>query len=441
MRRTKVPSAILLVILGADCSGGGAAVDRNAGKSDADTGQGETAAGGANGTGGSTGDDSSAQGGFATGGAGGSAGASNANGGSNGSSRDSDARDGSSIDSGGADVEPADASDGGLDLYPLRKVLPLFTGADVPVRGPMESPPTPRGWTAPATLPTRAGNGIGQHPMLYVGENYNRIVLVNNGNVIWTYDTTPGFELDDVWMLSNGNILYSHMTFAEEITPQKQVVWHYVPTNAEIHTLQPIGFDRVAFFENALPMGRVRIYNKKTSTFEVDRMVPVGTGSLHGETRRMRMTAAGTYLIAFLDGGRVVEYDKNFNIVWTYTTPRPWSAVRLKNGHTLIQDESQSTTKEVDSSGQVVWQLVKTDFALPAGTMMGNTQSCERLASGNTVMFGNGGTNVNNIQAVEVTPGKQVVWMLQDWIHLGDATSAQFLDEPGYPEVPGDTNH
>ena len=38
-------------------------------------------------------------------------------------------------------------------------------------------------------------------------------------------------------------------------------------------------------------------------------------------------------------------------------------------------------------------------------------------------------------------PAKQVVWMLQDWIHLGDATSAQFLDEPGYPEVPGATNH
>jgi hypothetical protein len=216
--------------------------------------------------------------------------------------------------------------------------------------------------------------------MLYVGENYNRILLVNDGNVVWNYDTTPGFELDDLWMLSNGNVLYSHMTFVEEVTPQKQVVWHYVPTNAEIHTCQPIGFERVAFFENALPMGRVRVYNKNTSTFEVDHAVPVGSTSLHGETRRMRMTAAGTYLIAFLDAGRVVEYDKDFNVVWTYVTPRPWSAVRLKNGHTLIQDESQSRTKEVDSSGQIVWQLAKTDFALPAGSMMGNTQSCERLA-------------------------------------------------------------
>jgi len=95
----------------------------------------------------------------------------------------------------------------------------------------------------------------------------------------------------------------------------------------------------------------------------------------------------------------------------------------------------------VNAAGQVVWQLTKADFALPAGAGMGNTQSCERLSSGNTVMFGNGGVNPNNIQAVEVTPAKQVVWMLQDWIHLGDATSAQFLDEPGLPEVPGETEH
>jgi hypothetical protein len=47
---------------------------------------------------------------------------------------------------------------------------------------------------------------------------------------------------------------------------------------------------------------------------------------------------------------------------------------------------------------------------------------------------------VKSIQAVEVT-AKQIVSILQDWIHLGDATSAQFLDERGYPELPGDTNH
>ena len=42
------------------------------------------------------------------------------------------------------------------------------------------------------------------------------------------------------------------------------------------------------------------------------------------------------------------------------------------------------------------------------------------------------------IQAVEVTPDKKLVWVLQDWKSLGPATTAQFLDQPGVPERPGD---
>ena len=324
-------------------------------------------------------------------------------------------------------------------MFPLMKVLPLFSAPDVPVKGPMESAPSAMGWTPPAMLPVRTGNGIAQHPMLFVGENYNRIILVNGGKVAWTYDTTPGFELDDVWMLSNGNVLYSHMTFIEEITPKKEVVWHYKPTTGEIHTCQPIGLDKVLFVENALPMARVRIYNKKTSLFEVDQMIDAGTDQ-HSEFRRFRMTGAGTYLASFMAQGKVVEYDKDFKAIWTFATPRPWSGVRLKNGNTLILDETQQTCKEVSPASQVVWQLKSTDFMLPVGLAFGGSQTCERLATGNTVLFGHS-SSTGNAQGVEVTPAKTVAWILQDWIHLGDATAAQFLDEPGYPEVPGDTNH
>jgi len=42
------------------------------------------------------------------------------------------------------------------------------------------------------------------------------------------------------------------------------------------------------------------------------------------------------------------------------------------------------------------------------------------------------------IQCVEVTPDKKVVWALQDWKNLGAATTAQFLDQRGIPEKPGD---
>jgi len=58
------------------------------------------------------------------------------------------------------------------------------------------------------------------------------------------------------------------------------------------------------------------------------------------------------------------------------------------------------------------------------------------LASGNTIFCSRGGGG-RGPQLVEVTPDKEVVWELQDWQDLGDATAVQILDDPGIPEIPG----
>lgn len=322
----------------------------------------------------------------------------------------------------------------------LLSLLDKFTAADVPVRGPKEDDPEPINFNGP--VPDRAGNGIAQHPMFYVGENYNRILLVNQGKVIWTYDTQGSWELDDIWLLSNGNVLYSHQTYLEEITPTKQVVWHYdMPGNSEVHTCQPLGLDRVMFGMNQDPNPKIMIVNTKTGTVELEHAMPDGGGlPVHGQLRRMRFTAAGTYLIAWLAKGKVVEYDKDFKAIWSYSTPRPWSVARLHNGNTLFQDENESACKEVDAQGKLVWSIKKSELNVPDANLDGNTQSCERLASGNTVML-NHSPQSGHIQAVEVTKDKQVVWALEDYQHLKDATSAQFLDEPGISEIPGSTEH
>jgi hypothetical protein len=287
--------------------------------------------------------------------------------------------------------------------------------------------------------------------MLFVGENYNRIQMVNEGKVIWTYDTNGRdgvpWELDDIWLLSNGNVLYSHQTYIEEITPKKEVVWHYDTPgkvgDAEIHTCQPIGLDKVVVVMNGQPSPKLMVFNTKTNLVELEHLMPDGNGAgVHGQVRRMRVTPNGNYLVAWIGNQKVVEYDKDFKTVWTYPTPRPWSVARLHNGNTLIQDENEKACKEVDPQGNVVWSLKKSEITIAGGSLgdSSNNQTCERLASGNTVMF-NHDPSGKYVQAVEVTKDKQVVWALQDYAHLGDATSAQFLDEPGIPEVLGGTEH
>ena len=42
---------------------------------------------------------------------------------------------------------------------------------------------------------------------------------------------------------------------------------------------------------------------------------------------------------------------------------------------------------------------------------------------------------------VEVTPDKNVTWVLQDWKDIGEATAVQILDDPGIPENPGESEH
>jgi hypothetical protein len=324
---------------------------------------------------------------------------------------------------------------------PLMKLLPRFAAAEVPAIGPGESetPPLKPAKPAPAGLP---GNGLAQHPMLYIGEGYNKILLINGGKIIWTYSTGPGWEYDDVWMLSNGNILFSRMQYVAEVTPEKKVVWRYdAPAGTEIHTCQPIGLNKVLFVENGLPP-KLKVVNIKTNAVEVEHELPAPSltdqKTVHAQFRRVRYTAQGTYLVSFLEMGRVVEYDKHFQEVWSYDVRSPWAAIRLKNGNTLITDEHDVTTMEVTPDKKIVWQITPSD--LPEPYRYENSQSATRLANGNTIICSRGGHD-QGPQLVEVTPDKKVVWVLQDWADLGPASAVQILDEPGIPERPGDSQH
>src|SRR5579859_5197483 len=83
---------------------------------------------------------------------------------------------------------------------PCMDVLPHFTRANVPAFAPSEIVCSEK-YTNGITRYGLPGKGLAQHPMLYVGENCNKMFLVKDGKVIWTYATGSGPEFDDVWML------------------------------------------------------------------------------------------------------------------------------------------------------------------------------------------------------------------------------------------------
>jgi hypothetical protein len=324
---------------------------------------------------------------------------------------------------------------------PCLDILGRFTMPGVPSFGPSELPVDPPTWKALPDLTALKlpGRGAAQHPMLYFGEGCNTMFLVKGGKVIWTYSTGTGWEYDDAWLLSNGNILFSRMAYAAEVTPGKKVVWRLdAPPGTEIHTVQPIGLNKVLLVENGLPP-RLLVINIATGAVEVSHDMPAPSltdrRTVHGQFRRMRITASGTYLAPFLTMGKVVEYDKAFNEVWSYAIPSPWAAVRLRNGNTLITDEKDELTREVNPRGETVWEFRLSE--LPPGIVFHGSQSCARLANGNTVLCsrGDGG---KGCQLVEITRDKRVVSAMYDWEDFGPATAVQILDDPGIPENPGE---
>jgi len=282
------------------------------------------------------------------------------------------------------------------------------------------------------------------------------VFLVNQGKVIWSYSSGRGGEIDDIWLLSNGNVLYSRSGFVQEVTPTKKVVFHHdAPTDPhrEIHTCQPIGLDKVLFVENGLPPKAI-LMDKATGRVLMEHALPAPSETdpktVHAQFRRFRMTAAGTFLAPHLNMGKVVEYDKDFNPIWSYEIKGAWSAVRLRNGNTLINSESGRVVREVNAKGDTVWDFYLRDDPttgrksdLPPTIFMGNNQTAERLANGNTIIVASTGgakgtDRIWKTQVIEVTPDKKVVWALMDWKNLGPATTVQILDQPGIPENPGD---
>ena len=305
---------------------------------------------------------------------------------------------------------------------------------------------------APAVLP---GKGLAQHPFLLTGEADSRnkeqtLFVVRDGKVAWTYSvplkTTNGeSELGDATMLSNGNIVFCRRIGASEVTPDKKIIWNMeAPKGTEIHSIQPIGLDRVLVTVNGHPP-KLMLINTKTGATEKELTLPAArtNGSPHLQFRRVHQTAAGTYLAAHLLDNKVSEYDADGKEIWTYAIGGPWSAARLKNGNTLIA-ASQSRILEVNHDSNVVWEFSPTnapDYRLFI------FQEVSRLANGNTVVCSwcpggiRSSTNwPGSVQVLEISPEKKIVWALSQWKDpdLGRAFSIQLLDEPGTPENPGD---
>ena len=294
------------------------------------------------------------------------------------------------------------------------------------------------------------GKGLRQHPFLYVGEFDQRnpkaqsMYVVRNGKVVWHYSiplrTLLGTiqEFDDATMLPNGNIVFACMSGAGIITPEKNIIWQYTcAPGTETHSCQPIGKDSVLLVVNGDP-AKVLIVNTETNKILKEIIIPTTVTRTHVQFRHVRITQAGTIMVPLLGENRVAEFDMDGNEIWSVSAAAPWSAIRLRNGNTLISGNQNCYTREVSPKGETVWEVIQTDVPFK----LYNNQTANRLANGNTVISNwftgsKDPTEIGkSVQVFEITTDKKVVWALSSWKNpdLGPNTYIQLLDETGNAE-------
>ena len=101
--------------------------------------------------------------------------------------------------------------------------------------------------------------------------------------------------------------------------------------------------------------------------------------------------------------------------MWSFPGVGPWGVTPLSNGNILITD--QRGVREVTRRGDSVWTFSPSNVP---GYRFASLQQAWRLDNGDTVInnWANEWTKSlengsNTVQALEVTPAKQVVWALR----------------------------
>ena len=260
-------------------------------------------------------------------------------------------------------------------------------------------------------------------PVVLADSGKNLIhILDSKGNVQWQY---PADKPRDVWILPNGNVLFTYRTGVKEVTKDKRVVWeHSFPETSEIHACQPLADGSVMIAESG-PMQIIEI-DRQGRTLKTVKLQSAETHK-HRQMRCCRKLPNGHYLVGQYFDGVIREYDEEGAIVSDIRHSDAHAGLRLPNGNTLCSFGDAHRLVEYDPQGRVVWSVDEND--LP-GCPLRFVGPAWRLANGNTIICNWGGHGFAGKQAqlVEVTPDKEVVGELFDYTRFGTISGFLLLD-------------
>ncbi len=254
------------------------------------------------------------------------------------------------------------------------------------------------------------------HPLL-IGYGEGLMELDQEKNIVWHYQN-PEIELVyDAWKLANGNILFSHRFGVREVNPAKQSVWDFkVPREKgkqEINSCQPLKGGKVLILDCG-NQKLLEVNRQKLVTLSID--LPDGGKNPHNRYMQARKTPQGTYLISYRDKKNILELNAKGKVIWQYAlkeNDRPFTAIRLKNGRTLVPCITSNRIIEISPDGKTTWELnIKDDLGFqilyPVGV---HVRKNGNLVVINSDYHHKKGMN-NDVQAFEINRQKKILWTL-----------------------------
>lgn len=252
-----------------------------------------------------------------------------------------------------------------------------------------------------------------RHSLFIAGPNFTGIID-EEGKEVWNSGKNGA---RDGFVLPSGNVLIAWSNEAKEFTREKKVVWEYKLSegNREIGTIERLENGNTLLTELG-PKPRLLEVTAEGKVVVVFPLEPE-TDNAHMQTRMARKLANGNYLVPHLLAFKVKEYSPEGKIVSQFATDLaqfggreaknwPFTAIRLKNGNTLVTLTNGNKVAEFDGAGKVAWSISNEDF--PDLKPFVDPCGAQRLPNGNTVIASYGASK--GIKVFEVSPEKKIVW-------------------------------
>lgn len=188
-----------------------------------------------------------------------------------------------------------------------------------------------------------------------------RVIVVEQGEITWHH---PAAESNDIWVLTNGNILFTNGHGVMEISRLGDTLFHY-ESQSSVFACQRLPNGNTFIGESSA--GRLIEVSPDMRIVSSVSILPQGqTKASDSFMRNARRLPNGNYLVAHYGPRSVKEYGPDGRVVWGIDLPAgAHSAVRLPNGNTMVaitDGDKDPKLVEFRPDGSVAWELSNRDI-------------------------------------------------------------------------------